>query len=83
MQLAILMFYKIVHKLAELPLPDNIYYSFRSTRGNEHKFIPPGGEVSVAPTRHWVTCSSKPAWGCMEGFFSSFLGPFQFHVICP
>ena len=41
MQLAILMFYKIVHKLAELPLPDNIYYSFRSTRGNEHKFILP------------------------------------------
>ena len=56
MQLAILMFYKIVHKLVELPLPDNIYYSFRSTRGNEHKFIPPGGEVSVAPTRHRVTC---------------------------
>ena len=32
------MFYKIVHKLVELPLPDNIY-SFRSTRGNELKFI--------------------------------------------
>jgi len=34
----ILMLYKIVHKL---PLSDNIYYSFRSTRGNELKFILP------------------------------------------
>jgi len=35
------MFYKIVYKLVELPLPDNIYYSFRSIRGNELKFIFP------------------------------------------
>ena len=35
----LLMFYKIVYKLVELPLSDNIYYSFRSTRGNEFKFI--------------------------------------------
>jgi len=37
----LLMFYNIVHKLVELPLPDNTYYSFKSTRGNELKFILP------------------------------------------
>jgi len=40
-KMQLLMFYKIVHKLVELPLPENIYYSFRSTRGNELKFILP------------------------------------------
>ena len=27
------------------------------------KFIPPGGELSVALTRHQVTCGSKPGVG--------------------
>ena len=40
-KMQLLMLYKIVHKLVELPLPDNIYYSYRSTRGNELKFIMP------------------------------------------
>ena len=33
--------------------------------------IPPGGEPSVAPTRHWVTCGSKP--GGWRDFFSLFV----------
>ena len=27
------------------------------------KSIPPGGELSVDLTRHWVTCGSKPGVG--------------------
>jgi len=38
-----------------------------------------GGELSVALTRHRVTCGSKPG---VEGFFP-FFGPFLLHVICP
>ena len=34
---------------------------------------------SVAPTRHRVTCHSKPGIG---GIFSCF-GPFLLHAICP
>jgi len=45
-KMRLLTFYKIVYKLVELPLPDNIYYSFRSTRGNEHKFILPQTTVN-------------------------------------
>ena len=36
------------------------------------KFIPPGGELSVAPTRLWVTCSSKPGVGGIFFFLWSF-----------
>jgi len=35
----------------------------------ENNSIPPGGELSVAPTRHWVTCGLKPVVGGM--FFPS------------
>ena len=44
------------------------------------KSIPPGGELSVALTRHQVTCGSKPGAG---GIFFSCFGPYLFHVICP
>jgi len=47
--------------------------------GVMEKSIPPGGELSVALTRHQPICGSKPPVG---GIFS-FFGPFQFHVICP
>ena len=38
---------------------------------------PPGGELSVAPTRHRVTCGSKPGVG---GIFSCFC-PFLFMLL--
>ena len=39
--------------------------------------IPPCGELSVAPTRYWVTCGFKPR------IFFSFFGPFPLHAVCP
>ena len=42
------------------------------------KSIPPGGGLSVAPTRHWVTCSSNPGFG---GIFFLTLAPFLLHLI--
>ena len=38
------------------------------------KSIPPGGGLSVASTRHWVTCSSNPGVG---GIFFPYFGPFS------
>jgi len=49
----------------------NKYFRFKE------KSILPGGELSVASTRHWVICYSKPGVG---GIFF-LLGPFQFHVL--
>ena len=50
----------------------NIYFRFK-----EKKSIPSGGELSVALTRHWVTCGSKPGVG---GTFFSSLALFSFIV---
>ena len=35
-------------------------------------------EMSLAPTRHWVTCGSKPGFGEIFSFF----GPFLLQVTC-
>ena len=43
------------------------------------KSIPPGGELSVALTRHRLPAVQSLE---LEGFFSCF-SPFLFHVICP
>ena len=37
----------------------------------------PGGRLSVAPTRHWVTYSSNPGAG---GIFFLSLAPFLLHL---
>jgi len=42
---------------------------------------PPGVRLSVAPARHWDTCSSNP--GVRRRDFFPFFGPFLlYHIVC-
>ena len=43
-----------------------IHYKLRSLT------IPPGGELSLAPTRHWVICGSKLGFGEIFPSFALF-----------
>ena len=46
-----------------VPCPGWLCGHTKSHLDHAHIHIPPGGEMSVAPTRYWVTCSSKPGVG--------------------
>ena len=51
----------------------NKYFRFKGK-----KMIPSGGEVSVVPTRHQVTCSSKPGVQMIFFLFSFMLFVLRF-----
>ena len=46
-RLRLLMFYKIVNHLVELPIPSYIVHSTRCLRGNQDKFIKPSATVDA------------------------------------
>ena len=60
-----------------------VYLNGRSKSLDMYPITSCQGELSVAPTRHRVTCGSKSRGLGLEGFFPSFFGPFIFYVICP